>query len=222
MTEATLTAALYEQFARIGKGVDSPKRIELLELLAQGPKSVDQLAAETGMGVGNTSAHLQVLRQARLVDNQKRGARVVYRLADDLVARFLIVLKELARARLAEVEQLLADLMRHEPGLEVVARDELSKRLASGQVIVIDVRPREEYAAGHIRGAISLPIDDIGNAVNVLPRDVQIVAYCRGPYCIYALKAVSLLQQHGYRAAQLEAGFPEWRLAGLPIEASTV
>ena len=222
MTEAAINTALYEQFARIGKGVDSPKRIELLELLLQGPRSVDQLATSTGMGMTNTSAHLRVLRQARLVDCQKQGTRVVYSIADDMVARFLMSLKALARTRLAEVAQLVEALIRCEPGLDIVTRDQLMARVGSKDVLVIDVRPREEYTAGHIMGAISIPFDHIEAAVVGLPTNLPIVAYCRGPYCTYAPQAVRVLQKHGYWASCLEDGFPEWRLAGLPVEVTGV
>lgn len=217
VSENDLKQALYEQFARIGKAVDSPKRIEVLELLGQGEQSVETLAAATGMGLTNTSAHLQVLRRARLVETRKQATKVYYRLADDLVARFLIQLRELARARLAEVESVIQAYLRADGGLEQVTREQLLDRARRGDVLIIDVRPATEYAAGHIPGALCVPLETLSEAASSFPVGTKIVAYCRGPYCVLSPKAVRWLRDHGFDVAQLEDGFPEWRLAGLPV-----
>lgn len=209
--------ALYEQLARLGKAVASPRRIELLDLLGQGERSVEALALGTGMGVTNASQHLQLLRQARLVESRREGTRVLYRLADDSVLRFHVALRELAQARLAEVGQVLRDYLLARDALETVSRTELLDRLRRGDVVVLDVRPREEYEQGHVPGAVSVPLDELEARLAALPRRSDVVAYCRGPYCVLAPQAVELLRQRGFRARRLEDGMPEWRLAGLPV-----
>jgi rhodanese-related sulfurtransferase/DNA-binding transcriptional ArsR family regulator len=221
MMDRALKDTLYEQFARIGKALDSPKRIELLELLAQGERSVEALAALTDMGMTNTSAHLQVLRSARLATTRKHGTRVFYRLSDEQVARLVAELRALAHARLAEVEQAVQAYLHAKDDPEPVTRAELLQRLDCGEVMVLDVRPAEEYAAGHIPGARSIPLEHLEAELARLPHDTEVVAYCRGPYCLLAPTAVRLLRQHGYRARQLEDGLPEWRLAGLPVTAAS-
>jgi rhodanese-related sulfurtransferase/DNA-binding transcriptional ArsR family regulator len=215
--EQELKDALYEQFARIGKAVDSPKRIELLELLGQGERSVESLALSTAMGTANTSAHLKVLRQARLVETRKLGTKVLYRLADDLVARFLLQLRELAHARLAEVESTVKAYLHADEDLEQITREELLGRAMRGDVLIVDVRPQEEYDAGHIPGAVSIPFETLAENSSTIPTDTEVVAYCRGPYCVLSPKTVRWLRSNGYQAIQLEDGFPEWRLAGLPV-----
>jgi len=209
--------ALYEQFARLGRAVANPKRIELLDLLAQGERSVEALAAGAGMGLTNTSNHLQVLRQARLVATRKDGTRVLYRLADDEVLVFTVALRSLARTRLAEVDRVVRDYFLARDSLETVSRDELMERASRGEVIVLDVRPREEFLQGHITGAVSVPFAELEEQLRHLRRDVDVVAYCRGPYCVLAPQAVELLRSHDFRARRLEDGMPEWRLAGLPV-----
>ncbi len=208
---------LYEQFARTAKAVASPKRIELLELLAQGEHTVEALAGATGMGVTNTSAHLQVLRHARLVETRKQGTKVHYRLASDEVAGFVAALRDLARARLAEVDRVVADYFVARDALEPVSRTELVERAARGDVVILDVRPAEEFAAGHIPGALSVPLDQLDAALSRLPKRARIVAYCRGPYCVLAPQAVERLRARGFTARRLVDGMPEWRLAGLPV-----
>ncbi len=208
---------LYEQFARTAKAVASPKRIELLELLAQGEHIVEALARATGMGVTNTSAHLQVLRHARLVETRKQGTRVFYRLGGDEVAGFVAALRDLARARLAEVDRVVQDYFVARDALEPVSRAELVERAARGDVIILDVRPTEEFAAGHIPGALSIPLDQLEAALSRLPKRARIVAYCRGPYCVLAPQAVQRLRAKGFTARRLADGMPEWRLAGLPV-----
>ncbi len=215
----TSDAALYEQFARIGKALASARRVELLDLLCQGERSVESLAHASSMTVTNTSQHLQALRAARLVDTRKEGTKVIYRVADDEVCRFFFALRDLAHARLAEVEQIMRRYMEGGEGLEPVTRTELLARAKQDDVIVLDVRPPDEFAAGHIPGAVSVPLEQLEHRLASLPRNAEIVAYCRGPYCLLAPQAVELLRERGFQARRLEDGFPEWRLAGLPITA---
>jgi rhodanese-related sulfurtransferase/DNA-binding transcriptional ArsR family regulator len=211
---------LYAQFSRLGKAVSNPKRIELLELLGQAGRSVDELAAASGMDFANTSAQLQVLSRARLVEGQRQGKRVIYRLADENVTRFLAALRELSRARLAEVEQVARDYFEARDHLEPLGSADLMRRLEDPGTLVIDVRPAEEYAAGHIPGALSVPLGDLKGRIAQLPPAAEIVAYCRGPYCVLAPQAIEILGRAGLRARRLKEGFPEWRLAGLPVEAA--
>ena len=209
--------AIYEQFAHIGKAVSSPKRLELLDLLCQGERTVDVLAAETGMAVANASRHLQVLRAARLVEAEKEGVFVRYRLADQAVCEFFRSMRLLAESRLAEVEQTKRRFLRARGEMEPVNRDELLGRVRTGAVTVLDVRPAEEYAAGHIPGAISVPLEDLERKLSELPRDQEIVAYCRGPYCVLAIQAVEILRKRGFQAARLEDGVQDWRARGFPV-----
>lgn len=211
-------AAIYEQVARIGKATASPGRLELLELLSQGPRTVEALATQMGASVANTSHHLQVLRRARLVDAEKTGLHVTYRLADPQVATFLLHLRTLAQSRLAELEQVSRQYLEERGALEAIGDDELLRRVRAGDVTVIDVRPREEYLAGHIPRAISLPLADLKKGARGLPKGRDIVAYCRGPYCVMALDAVDILRQNGFRAHRMEHGVIEWRARGWRVE----
>ena len=213
---ATKTA-LNEQFARVAQALASPRRIELLDLLAQGERSVEALAAAADMTLALASSHLQVLSAARLVERRRDGARVRYRLSGDDAYRLLAALRDVARARVAEVEQLVVTYLTARDHLEPVSRDELAAKVAAGEAIVLDVRPREEYLAGHVAGARSIPLEELEAHLSELPGDQEVIAYCRGPYCVYAPSAVELLRRHGYRARRLVEGFPEWRLAGLPV-----
>jgi rhodanese-related sulfurtransferase len=213
--------ALYAQFSRLAKTLSNPRRIELLELLAQAERSVDELAAASGMDFANASAQLQVLSRARLVEGRRQGKRVFYRLADPAVMRFLADLRELARDRLAEVEQVARDYFEARDALEPLSADELLERVARRQALVVDVRPAEEYAAGHIPGAISVPLAELAARLPDLPRETEIIAYCRGPYCVLAPQVVQILHEEGFRARRLQEGLPEWRQAGLPVEAGT-
>ena len=208
---------LYEQFARIGKAVAHPKRIELLDLLCQGERSVEVLADAAAMTVVNASAHLRVLRESRLVATRREGTRVFYRLADDAVCEFFFSLRDLAGDRYAEVDRIVRDFFDARDELEPLNRDELLSRAGDGDVIVLDVRPREEYEAGHIPGAVSIPLADLKGRMATLPPGVEIVAYCRGPYCVLAPQALELLRRRGYVARRLVDGFPEWRRAGFPV-----
>jgi rhodanese-related sulfurtransferase/DNA-binding transcriptional ArsR family regulator len=208
---------LYDQFANTAKAVASPKRIELLELLAQGEHTVEAMARATGMQVTNTSAHLQVLRHARLVETRKQATKVHYRLAGDEVAAFVAALRDLARARLAEVDRVVQDYFVARDALEPIGRAELVERASRGDVVILDVRPPAEFAAGHIPGALSVPLDQLDAALSRLPKWARIVAYCRGPYCVLAPQAVQRLRAQGFDARRLVDGMPEWRLAGLPV-----
>lgn len=209
--------ALYEQFARIGKAVTSPRRIELLELLSQGERSVDSLAGAAGLGLSSTSAHLQVLRGARLVATRRDGTRILYRLAGDDVVDLIDLVRGLARARLAEVDEVVGAYFAARDTLAPVCRDELLARTERGDVVVLDVRPRVEFEAGHIPDAISIPLAELRDRLGELRPDTEVVAYCRGPYCVLAPEAVRILTQHGFRSRRLDEGLPEWRRAGLPV-----
>ncbi len=208
---------LYEQFARIGKALASPKRLELLDLLAQGDRAVESLAREASLSLANCSRHLQVLREARLVETRKEGLYVFYRLADEAVGGFWLALRSLAERRLADVERIVRDYFEAPEELEPVGHGELLERVRHGAVTVLDVRPVEEYRAGHIPGAVSVPLEELERRLSELPRDQEIIAYCRGPYCIFAVHAVELLRERGFTARRFEEGIPEWRLAGLPV-----
>ena len=210
-------AALYEQVARIGKVVVHPKRIEMLELLCQGERSVEDLAAAVGLKMTTASAHLQVLRQARLVDTRREASRVFYRAAGEEACRFMTALADLARARLAEVGQILREIGAGAHGTERVTRQELLARVAAGDVVVLDVRPSREYDAGHIPGAVSLPLEHLEARLGELDPGVEVVAYCRGPLYLLAPQAAAVLSSRGLRARCLEDGMPEWRQAGLPV-----
>jgi rhodanese-related sulfurtransferase len=202
----------YEQFARLGKAVSAPKRLELLDLLCQGPRTVEALAAQAAISVANASQHLQILRAARLVEAEKKGIYVEYRLADDQVCRFFLSLRGLAEARLAEVAQVRRAYLEERGAMEAIASAELLRRVREGEVTVLDVRPSEEYCAGHIPGALSVPLPELKRRLAELPKSREIVAYCRGPYCVMALDAVDLLRKKGYRAHRMEQGVVDWRV----------
>lgn len=213
--------SLYEQFARIGKAISAPKRIELVDLLCQGPRTVEGLAEQAGMSVANTSQHLQILRAARLVTADKKGLYVEYRLADEEVCRFFLSLRGLAESRLAEVEQVTRAYFETRGAMEPVHSDELLRRVKSGEVTVLDVRPAEEYRAGHIPGALSVPVDELEARLKEVPVGRDVVAYCRGPYCVMAIEAVALLRKRGFKAHRMEQGVADWRARGFRVETST-
>ena len=213
----TFKDAIYEQFARIGKAVSSPKRLELLDLLCQGPRTVEVLAKESGLSVANTSQHLQLLRAARLVEAEKEGLFVNYRLADQTVCEFFRTMRVLAESRLAEVEQIKRRFLEGREGMEPVDGQALLELVAKGEVTVLDVRPVEEYNAGHIPGAISIPLKELQLRLMDLPRDQEIVAYCRGPYCVLSIQAVEMLRAKGFQALRLEEGIQDLRALGFPI-----
>jgi rhodanese-related sulfurtransferase len=211
--------SLYGQVARIAKALASPKRLELLELLCQGEKSVETLATGAEISVKLASAHLRELRLARLVDTRKDGKYVFYRLASTSVADLWVALREQAQERLVELQVAVASAMEHPGELEGVDRRSILKRAKAGEVLILDVRPEEEFAAGHLPHARSLPVDDLKKRLAEIPKDVPVVAYCRGPFCFMAKDAVRLLRSRGYRAIHLTDGIAEWRAHGLPVEA---
>ena len=211
--------SIYEQFARLGKAISAPKRLELLDLLCQGPRTVEALAEQAGISVANASQHLQVLRAARLVETEKKGLYVEYRLADDEVCTFFFALRGLAESRLAEVEQVAREYFEERGAMEAVESEELLRRVRNGEVTVLDVRPPEEYRAGHIPGALSIPIGELKARLKELPKDREVVAYCRGPYCVMAVEAVELLRKKGFTAHRLEQGVIDWRARGWRIDA---
>ena len=209
---------LYEQVARIGKAVASPKRLELIELLCQGEKTVETLAAQAEISVKLASAHLKELRQARLVDTRRDGKYVFYRLASTSVADLWVNLRSAAEERLVELQMALASIVEHGDDLQGVDRADILRRAAAGEVVVLDVRPRQEFSVAHLPHARSLPVDELKKRIAELPKDVPVVAYCRGPFCLMARDAVELLRKKGYRAFQLTDGVAEWRARGLPVE----
>jgi rhodanese-related sulfurtransferase/DNA-binding transcriptional ArsR family regulator len=207
---------LYAQFARVGKAVGNPHRLELLELLAQGERTVDSLANETGMSLANTSQHLQALRQGGLVESRKGGLFVHYRVADDSVLLLAKAVRVVAEHQLAELDRVVSDYFGDRSKSEPVPMNELLERARSGAVVILDTRPSNEYASGHIAGAISFPFDEMVERLRDLPKSKEYVAYCRGPYCVYADRAVEFLRGRGRRVRRLSEGFPEWRAAGMP------
>jgi rhodanese-related sulfurtransferase/biotin operon repressor len=209
--------ALYEQLSRVAQALGSAGRLQILEYVAQGERSVDALAAMTGLSVANTSKHLQALRQAGLVSARKEGVRVYYSVAGDDVIALVSALRAVAEHRVAEVERLVRKWLAHRDEMEPVAAADLLKRVKQKLVTVLDVRPAEEYAAGHIPGAINVPVEELEGFVSRLPKRKEIVAYCRGPYCLMSFEAVEKLRKRGFRARRLENGLPEWRAAGLPV-----
>jgi rhodanese-related sulfurtransferase len=219
MTNRSFKDAIYEQFARLGKAVSAPKRLELLDLLCQGPRTVEVLADRASLSVANTSQHLQVLRAARLVEIEKKGLHVEYRLAGDDVCEFFLSLRTLAESRLAEVELVTREYLGKRDAMETVAGDELLRRVKRGDVTVLDVRPAEEYRAGHLPGAVSIPLAELKARFKELPKNREVVAYCRGPYCVFAVEAVELLRKKGLDAHRMQEGVPEWRRRGGRVEA---
>jgi rhodanese-related sulfurtransferase/DNA-binding transcriptional ArsR family regulator len=210
---------LYAQYARIGKALGNAHRLELLELLAQGPRTVESLAAESGLSVANASQHLRALHAAGLVETTRHGVFIEYRLADDRVFELSRAIRTTAERRLSDLERLVrVEFARRVDGLQPVSMEELLARAKRDDVIVLDTRPAQEYAAGHIAGALSIPVDELHRRLRRLRRDREYVAYCRGPYCVYADHAVELLRKSGRHARRLAEGFPEWRAAGLPVE----
>jgi rhodanese-related sulfurtransferase len=210
--------SIYEQLARLGKAVSAPKRLELLDLLCQGPRTVESLAKEAALSIANASQHLQVLRAARLVDAQKKGLYVEYRLADPEVGLFFVGLRGLAEARLAEVSAVTRTYFEERGAMEAVCGDELLRRVKAGKVTLLDVRPKEEYRAGHIPGAVSIPVGELKTRWREIRKDREIVAYCRGPYCVMAAQAVTMLRKQGFEAHRMEQGVVDWRARGWRVE----
>ncbi len=213
---------IFEQFARIGKAVSSPKRLELLELLSQGEQTVEVLAKKTNMTIANTSRHLRVLYSSRLVQTSKEGLYVKYRLAGEEVLKYLSALRALGEARLTEIQDVAKNYYKGREGMEPSDYDSLVKRINEGTVIVLDVRPVDEYKAGHIPGAIPMPLKELNQRLADLPKGQEIVAYCRGPYCVLAVKAVEILRAEGFDAVCLGHGVKEWSFCGYPVEKSNI
>ncbi len=211
--------AIYEQFARVAKALASPHRIELLELLSQGPRTVEALGRMADMSLANTSAHLQVLRAAGLLESKKDGLFVTYRLADPKVAELLLSIRKLAEVRLAEVTEITREFLAENALLEPVDETALRRKVQDGEVTVLDVRPPEEFETAHIPGALSVPLPELARRLSELPRRREVVAYCRGPYCVLAVEAVKLLRRRGFKAVRLEEGILDWAALGLPVEA---
>ncbi len=208
---------LYRHFARVGRAVANSRRLEVLDLLSQGERTVEDLAREVGTTISNTSQHLQILRDAGLVTSRKDGLFVHYSLASDHVGSFWRALRALSLDLSAEVRELIQSFVHERDRLEPVNHDELLRRVQSGQTVVIDVRPGSEYQAGHIPGALSIPLDQLAHRINEIPGHVDVVAYCRGPYCLLSVDAVNMLRERGYQAHRLEEGLPEWKARGFRV-----
>ncbi|HET6614697.1 MAG TPA: metalloregulator ArsR/SmtB family transcription factor [Dehalococcoidia bacterium] len=214
MAHRSFKDRLYPEFARIAQALSSDRRLELVDLLAQAPRRVEALAEETGMTVANASQHLQVLKNARLVESTRKGTTVTYRLASPSALRLWLALRGVAEDRLPEIGRLREEFADAEPGLP---RGELQRMLKKGEAVLVDVRPAMEFAHGHVRGALSIPIEELPARVGELPRDRRVVAYCRGAYCLFADEAVALLRDRGYDAVRLEGGWPEWLTEGRAV-----
>lgn len=217
MTKGGPKHLAFEQFALVARGLGSAHRLELLDILAQGERSVERLAQAAGLLIGNTSQHLQQLRRTGLVTRKKIGTQVIYALADPEVITLVRALRKVAERNVGEVERIIHRYYRERDGLEPVSRDELLARLRKGSVTVLDARPADEYAAGHLPDAVSIPVSELKRRLKEIPRGREVVAYCRGPYCIYSYDAIAILRAAGFRARRLDGGFLEWRAAGLPV-----
>lgn len=209
---------LYEQFARVGKALASPHRLELLDLLMQCERTVESLAQETGMPIANASQHLQVLRAARLVETRREGTSIYYHLTSEGISTLWLSLRGVGEAHLAEIDRVVETFLRDRAHLQPITAEALLEELRRDQVILLDVRPIEEYQAGHLPQALSIPVAELEARLSEVPLDKEIVAYCRGPYCVFADEAVALLQARGYSARRLEQGVAEWRMQALPVE----
>jgi rhodanese-related sulfurtransferase/DNA-binding transcriptional ArsR family regulator len=218
MADRAAKAALFDGLVASARALSSGRRAEIVDLLAQGDRSVEDIAREIGQTVANTSHHLQALLRAGLVRTRRDGNRIYYGVADDRVAQLWALMCEVTAEHVAEIDQLAAAYLGNRRQLQMITRAELTRRLAGGDVVVLDVRPEPEFRAGHISGAISVPIKELQRRLRHLPPNADVVAYCRGPFCVYADEAVRALRRHGIQAARLEDGFPEWARAGLPVE----
>lgn len=220
MSSPNPALAMFEQFAAVARALGHPHRLQLVQLLGQGEAAVELLARRAGLTVGNASQHLQRLRRAGLVASRKQRQQVLYRLADDAVLKVLAALRTISENNLAEARQLIQSYFHERDALEPLSRKELLRRMREQQVTVLDVRPAEEFANGHLPGAMNIPLEELKRRLKELPAAQQIVAYCRGPYCLLAYEAVAQLRRRGFKVARLEDGYPEWRAAGLPVETS--
>lgn len=209
---------IYSELASIAKALANPHRLEIIELLAQGPSPVEYIAENTGISIANASQHLQTLKAARLVRAEKKGKYSFYSLSNPGVFELWQSMRDLGFAQNAHIEKMLQDFRKSRHNMESVSSDELLERIEQGEVIVLDVRPTEEYEAGHIASALSIPQNELIEKLKSLPKNKEIIAYCRGPLCAMADDAIKLLQENGYRAARFEAGYPEWKIQGLPVE----
>ncbi len=218
MSSNTFKKDLFAQFAVVGKSLSNGNRLELLEFLAQGERNVDELAKVSGLSVANTSQHLQGLRRSGLVKSRSEGQKSYYRLSDYSVVALLALLRKIAEENIAEIQILITDYLSSKDDLEPISRDELLKRAHKGTVTVLDVRPEQEFESGHLPRAINIQLSELKGELKRLPRKKEIVAYCRGPFCILAFEAIKQLRSKGYKARRLEDGFPEWKYEGLPIE----
>lgn len=220
MSDAGMKLRLFEQLAIVARAVGHEHRLEILEQLGQGERSVEMLTERTGLSVANTSQHLQQLRRAGVVKSRRDGKRVFYRLSDDSVVFLLSALRTLAERNLAEVQQVVDGYFHRRDEMEPLSRRELVKRLKENSVTLLDVRPEDEFASGHLPGALNIPLSQLGRRLRLLPKGREVVAYCRGPYCVLAFEAVALLRKRGYSVRRLEDGYPEWKAAGFAVEAS--
>ncbi|MCA1824611.1 MAG: ArsR/SmtB family transcription factor [Mycobacteriales bacterium] len=219
MADRAAKDALYDGFTEVAKALASGRRAEITEVLAQGERSVDEIAEEIGQTVANTSHHLRALARAGLVTTRRDGTRIYYTLTSERVAELWAALRDVAVEHVAGIERLAGAYLGERDGIDLIDRDELAARLKRGEVFVLDVRPEVEYLAGHIPGARSVPIDELRKHLRALPKDTDVVAYCRGPYCVYADDAVRELNRKGFRARRLIDGFPEWKRAAMPVAA---
>ena len=219
MADRDAKDALYEGFAEVAKALASGRRAEIVDLLAQGERSVEDVSSEIGQSVANTSHHLRAMARAGLVTTRRDGTRIFYRLTSDRVAELWAAVSDVAAEHVAGIERLAGAYLGDRDGVEVIDRQELARRIKRGEVLVLDVRPELEYQAGHIAGARSVPIRELRRHLRALPKEAEVVAYCRGPYCVYADEAVRELIRKGYRARRLVDGYPEWKRAGLPVAA---
>ncbi|MCR4386661.1 MULTISPECIES: ArsR/SmtB family transcription factor [Bacillus amyloliquefaciens group] len=211
MNERNLKDLLYQEFARIGKSLSSPKRLEILDVLTQGPKTVEALAKSTNMSIANVSQHLKTLFNSRMVNYKKEGNYVIYELADEIIADFLTSFHALSEKQLVEVQQIKQEFLNDKLGMEGVTLSELKERMEKGEILLLDVRPAEEYEKAHIPGAISIPIQELENKLSSLPPNCEVVAYCRGPYCLMSAEAVEILRANGIHAFRLEEGVRDWK-----------
>ncbi len=218
MADRIAKNALFDGLVAAAKALASGRRAEIIDVLAQGERSVEQIAGEIGQSVANTSHHLQLLLRAGLLRTRRDGTRIYYALASDRVAQLWALMRDVAAEHVVEIDRLAAAYLGDRDQLEVISRAELKRRLGRRDIVVLDVRPAVEYEAGHIAGALSVPLDELARRLRELPDDADVVAYCRGPFCVYADDAVRALNWRGFRAARLEDGFPEWARAGLPVE----
>ncbi len=218
MSSQSPKCAMFDCFAEVAKALGHGRRLEILELLAQGERSVEALAGVAGLSIANASQHLRLMRQSGLLVSRREGKHIFYRLSDHSVLDMLAALRKVAESNLAEVRDLVRGYFHERDALEPVSRKELARRIKDGLVTVLDVRPKDEFAVGHLPHAVNIPLRDLARRIREVPRDQEVIAYCRGPYCVLAFEAVSLLRQRGFTVRRLEDGFPEWRAAGLPVE----